>query len=109
MDKDLGIYLVQTTLSDRAQAEALARDLVASRLAACVNISPSSVSIYPWEGQIQAEEECVLTIKTTHSKMADLKAYIDQHHPFEVPELLAVPVVDGLPAYVAWVNDWMRD
>lgn len=102
------LYLAYTSCEDRHQAEVLARGLVSARLAVCVNIGTPSVSIYPWKDALETAEEVVLTIKTAKACIEGLKAYVAAHHPYEVPELLLVPVADGLESYMNWAQDWMR-
>jgi len=81
----------------------MANELVESGLAACVNLLPGIVSVYRWEGRVQTDEECMMVIKTTEPALAALKDWLGDRHPYELPELVAVPVTDGLPAYLAWV------
>jgi periplasmic divalent cation tolerance protein len=106
MNDDL--CLVMTTCPDRDTAERLAAMLVERRLAACVSAGSEVVSTYPWQGRIEHESEIPLTIKTTRARYEALeKAFVDAH-PYEVPELLVVPVGDGLDEYTQWVRDWVR-
>jgi periplasmic divalent cation tolerance protein len=85
-------------------AASLARALVSAQLAACVNRLPGIASTYRWQGEIITEIETTLLIKTTPAAMPALKAFIEANHPYEVPELIVLPVTDGLPAYLAWVE-----
>jgi periplasmic divalent cation tolerance protein len=96
--------LVMTTLPDEASARALARCLVEQRLAACVNISPAIQSIYRWQGAIEEANEVTLLIKTMRSHYDELEAAIRHAHPYEVPEIIAVPIATGLPAYLEWIE-----
>ncbi|WP_250624723.1 divalent-cation tolerance protein CutA [Pinirhizobacter soli] len=84
-------------------ATALANGAVERRLAACVNILPAVASVYRWEGRIVSETESTLLIKTTRECVPALKAYIEEFHPYDTPELIVLDVTDGLPAYLAWV------
>jgi periplasmic divalent cation tolerance protein len=95
--------LVLTNLPDATTARTLAGTLVAARLAACVNILAPCRSVYRWQGQIEDVEEVPLLIKTTAERYAALEATIRQHHPYELPEIVAVPLTCGLPDYLAWV------
>ncbi len=95
--------LVFTSLPDRAAAEALAAALVEERLAACVNILAPCRSVYRWQGQIETANEVPLLIKTTRNCYAALEAAVRARHPYEIPELIALPIGDGLPDYLAWV------
>lgn len=96
--------LVLTNLPDAASARALAAALVAARLAACVNILAPCRSVYRWQGGIEEADEVPLLIKTTAARYAELEAAIRARHPYELPEIVAVPVAHGLPAYLAWVG-----
>jgi len=99
------ILLVFTTLPDRVHAETMAGDLVARGVAACVNILAPCVSMYHWEGKIETAEEIPLVAKTTEDRYDALEAAIRAGHPYDVPEIIAVPVARGLPAYLRWVTD----
>jgi len=95
--------LVLTTLPDGESADALAARLVEARLAACVNILPPGRSVYRWEGQVERTNETLMLIKTGAARYAALEAAIRTHHPYELPEIVAVPIAYGLPDYLAWV------
>lgn len=97
------VLLVLTNLPDAAAARALATHLVESRLAACVNILAPCRSIYRWQGKVEDAEEVPLLIKTTQARYAALETAIREHHPYELPEIIAVPLSLGLPAYLGWV------
>lgn len=85
-------------------AERLGRGLVDARLAACVNIVPAVRSVYRWRGAVETADEVLLVIKGSDAQFAAIEAYIRAEHPYELPELIAVPVVAGLAAYVSWLN-----
>lgn len=95
--------LLYTTWPDAAAAAAAARTLVEERLAACINILGPVASVYRWQGAIEAADEVVVLLKTTQGRVAALKAALPTVHPYEVPELLVLPIADGLPPYLAWV------
>lgn len=99
----MSALLVFTNLPERAAAERLADALVAKRLAACINILAPCRSVYRWQGAVQHEEEHPVLIKTTRAAYAELEAQIRAHHPYELPEIVAVPIERGLPAYLDWV------
>ncbi len=101
-------YLVISNLPDRASAEKLALALVEKRLAACVNILSPCRSMYRWEGKIEDAEEHPVLIKTTVERYPALEAAIRAAHPYELPEIIAVPLAAGLPAYLEWVDDETR-
>jgi periplasmic divalent cation tolerance protein len=86
-------------------APAIARALVDERLAACVNVLPGASSVYVWNGETCEEAESVLLIKTTAARAADLAARVKALHPYEVPELVALEIVDGEgnPEYLRWI------
>jgi periplasmic divalent cation tolerance protein len=96
--------LVLTNLPDRAAAERLAGALVEQRVAACVNILAPCKSVYRWKDAVQHDDEHPVLIKTTAERYAALEAAIRAVHPYELPEIIAVPVERGLPAYLAWVD-----
>jgi len=95
--------LVLTNLPDRAAAERLADALVEQRLAACVNILAPCRSVYRWKGALQRDEEHPMLIKTTAARYAELERAIRAGHPYELPEIVAVPIERGLAAYLEWV------
>ena len=95
--------LILTNLPDAASAQALAERLVSERLAACVNILAPCRSVYRWQGAVEDAEEVPLLIKTAATRYAALEAAIRAGHPYELPEIVAVPIVRGLPAYLDWV------
>ena len=99
----MSALLVLTTLPDRPAAEKLAAALVEERVAACVNILAPCASVYRWKGVVQHDEEHPLLIKTTREAYAALEAAIRARHPYELPEIVAVPIERGLPAYLDWV------
>ena len=99
----MAVLLVITHLPDRAGAETLAALLVDARLAACVNILAPVRSVYRWAGRIEHAEEVPLLIKTRGSRYAEVEALVKRLHPYELPEIVAVPAVRGLPAYLDWV------
>ena len=100
----MSTLLVLTNLPDRAAAERLAENLVETQLAACVNILAPCRSIYRWKGALQHDEEHPMLIKTTLERYAALEAAIRNGHPYELPEIIAVTIERGLPAYLDWVS-----
>jgi periplasmic divalent cation tolerance protein len=100
--------LVLTNLPDRAAAEKLAETLIEQKLAACVNILAPCRSVYRWKGTVQHDEEHPLLVKTTAARYAALEAAIRAGHPYELPEIIAVPIERGLPAYLQWVDTETR-
>lgn len=96
--------LVFTNMPDRASAERLATALVDGGLAACVNILAPCHSVYRWKGSVETADEHPMLIKTTRACYAALEQRIRSGHPYELPEVIAVPVTAGLPAYLEWVE-----
>jgi periplasmic divalent cation tolerance protein len=95
--------LVHTTLPDLAQAERLAGLLVERGLVACASIQSPCRSLYRWQGQVESSEEIPLLLKTTAAAYPALAEVLRAEHPYELPEIIAVPVTHGLPDYLAWV------
>ncbi|HUK04020.1 MAG TPA: divalent-cation tolerance protein CutA [Burkholderiales bacterium] len=95
--------LVFTNLPDRAAAETLADALITRRVAACVNILAPCRSVYRWKNDLRHDEEHPVLIKTTAERYGALEAAIRAAHPYELPEIVAVPIELGLPAYLDWV------
>ncbi|MDR2014839.1 MAG: divalent-cation tolerance protein CutA [Azoarcus sp.] len=97
------VLLVITTLPDQASANALAARLVEEHLAACVNILAPCGSVYRWQGVVETVSEIPLLIKTSRAGYPALEAAVRALHPYEIPELIALPVTHGLAAYLDWV------
>jgi periplasmic divalent cation tolerance protein len=95
--------LVLTNLPDAASAEKLALALIESRAAACVNVLPACRSIYRWQGRVERADEIPLLIKTTRAAYPRVEDAVRAQHPYDVPELIAIPITHGLPAYLDWV------
>ena len=97
------MLLVLTNLPERAAAERLAELLVEKQLAACVNILAPCRSVYRWQGAVRHDEEHPMLIKTTAERYPALEQALRSGHPYELPEIIAVPIERGLPAYLQWV------
>jgi periplasmic divalent cation tolerance protein len=97
--------LVITSLPDRASAMSLAHRLVNERLAACVNVLADCTSVYRWEEKNETASEVPVIIKTLAKHYVQLEQLIKSTHPYELPEIIAVPVSNGLPAYLKWIAD----
>ena len=96
--------VVLCTCPDQTSADLLCEQLLNQRLAACINQLPGITSVYRWQGKVERATEIQLIIKSRQSRFAELQACIQANHPYEVPELLALPVSAGLPAYLDWLN-----
>jgi periplasmic divalent cation tolerance protein len=103
MNATVETLLVLTNLPDRERAERLAASLVNNGVAACVNILAPCRSVYRWQGALQSEDEVPVLIKTTRGQYAALESAIRGEHPYELPEIIAVPITAGLPDYLNWV------
>ena len=99
------VVVVLTNLPDRAAAVMLAQELVARRLAACVNVLAECTSVYRWKGAIENAIEVPVLIKTRAGRYAEVEAVIRELHPYELPEIVAVPVLHGFDEYLQWVTD----
>ena len=97
--------LVFCTCPDRAVGLQIAEQLVDRRLAACVSLLPGVTSVYAWEGRCETAEELQLLIKTRAERYPALERTLLELHPYELPEIVAVPIVKGLTAYVEWVTE----
>jgi len=89
-------------------AEEMARALVENRLAACVNVIPEVRSFYWWEGRLCDDPESLLVVKTTEARFQDLVSFVKANHPYTVPEIIALPVSEGNPDYLRWVEESTR-
>lgn len=96
------VRIVLTTIDNADAAARLARTLVELRLAACVNLVDTA-SVYRWQGKVESAEEILLVIKTSTERISELKDRLSQLHPYDVPELIVLPVTDGAASYLAWV------
>lgn len=97
--------LVLTTCANPDEADALAAVLVEERLAACVNRVDTVMSTYRWESKLQRDRETLLLIKTTEARFNELRSAINRQASYDVPELIAVPIVKGSPEYLGWLID----
>ena len=92
-----------STIDSEKEALKIAKALVEAHLAACVNVVPKVISVYEWKAEICDETEVMLIIKTQQGRLEELKATLDEMHPYEVPELIVMPITDGLPDYLSWL------
>lgn len=103
-DESQGV-MVFTTLGSEEDAKVLVRKLVEERLVACGTVVPGTTSIYRWKEEITEETEVLVILKTVRVRWRDLEEAIAKHHPYDVPELIAVPITQGSPEYLAWLSD----
>lgn len=101
--------LIYCTCPDRNTAAKLATELVEGGLAACVNILPGVESVYRWQGEIERDDEILLLIKSDTAHFGALEDTISNLHPYEVPEILAVPVEAGHKPYLEWIDQCLED
>lgn len=97
--------LVITNTPDRATAERIANTLVTEGVAACVNVLGECASVYRWQGKVERASEVPLLIKTTRAAYPRLESALHKLHPYELPEIIALPVSAGLPEYLKWVAE----
>lgn len=109
MTDKTGNIVVLSTCSGNEEAEKLARLLLEERLAACVNIVPGLRSFYRWKGAIESAGECLLIVKSSRELFDRLRAALEKAHSYEVPEVLALPVVDGSDQYLDWLQANLRE
>ena len=104
-----GKVVVLVTCGTAGEAEQIARTLVEQRLAACVNLVETPVrSIYRWQGKIETASEYLLVIKTSREKLVGLRGQVERLHSYDVPEVIALPIVDGSPQYLRWLEESLR-
>jgi len=96
--------IILCTCPNKETAETIARQLVESKLAACVNILPSITSIYQWQGAIETAQEQLLLIKSRNDRYLELEKRIQSLHPYELPEIVSVSVNHALPGYLKWID-----
>jgi periplasmic divalent cation tolerance protein len=100
--------IVLSTCANQEEAERLARLLVEQRVAACVNVVPGIRSYYRWKGAVEAASECLLIVKSSRDLFDSLTAALEKAHSYEVPEALAIPIVDGAANYLNWLAGNLR-
>lgn len=100
--------VVFTTCGSEEEARKIASALIERHVAACVTISAPVASLYRWKGAVEESREWMLMIKSRRERFAELRAVLESAHSYEVPEVLAIPVVEGSPNYLAWVEDETR-
>lgn len=104
----MSALIVHTAVPEIAVAERIAKALLEARVAACVNIGPPLRSLYHWRGKIEMAQEIPLLAKTTSDCYAEVERLILSLHPYELPEIVAVPIGTGLPSYLTWIESETR-
>ena len=102
MDKFIIIF---STIVSKFDAQKIANELVKKKLAACVNIIDGMISIYEWKNELCTENECLMIIKSRKTLFDAVKEKIISMHPYEVPEIISIPVTDGLDCYLKWLKE----
>ena len=100
--------VVFTTCGSEEEARKLAAALIEKRMAACVNIAAPVTSVYRWKGKLEEAKEWMLIIKSRRERFEELRVVLEGAHSYELPEVLAIPVVEGSPNFLAWVEDETR-
>ncbi len=95
--------LVYTTLANESDAQSLVQHLVTCRLIACGTIIPGARSVYRWNGEVISGAEALVILKSRYGRWDELLAEVQQKHPYDIPELIAVPAMIALPAYIRWI------
>jgi len=97
--------VVYVTTPDEKTAKTIANKILEKKLAACVNIIPNINSIYRWKGKIEEDQEALMIIKTRRELFETLTKTIKEMHPYEVPEVIGIPIIEGYKAYLEWIKD----
>ena len=100
--------VILSTCATAEDAERIARALLEERVAACVNVLPGMRSFYRWQGKLEDASEWLLVIKSSRSLFGALRATLEKAHPYDVPEIIALPIIDGAPGYLQWLQDSLR-
>jgi periplasmic divalent cation tolerance protein len=108
MELDPGLSIVLCTVPDEGVAERIAFALLEARAAACVGVLPGLRSVYRWEGRVEDARELQLVVKTRADRVAEVERVIREGHPYQVPEILAIPVTAAHGPYAAWVREESR-
>ena len=99
------VLIALSTFSDAASARQIAEQLVKGRLAACANILPPMQSIYRWQGKVEKADEVLVVFKLSEERQAEFQEKLRSIHPYDVPEIIFIPVTSGLPEYLKWVSE----
>jgi periplasmic divalent cation tolerance protein len=99
---------ISTTTGNRQDADEIAAELVSRRLAGCVQVSGPIVSTFRWQGKVETAEEWVCVIKTSRAQLSPIQKLLDEIHPYEAPEIIATPIIDGGEAYLKWLEEQLN-
>lgn len=99
------VLILLTTFADAEAARQIGTQIVESQLAACVNVLPTVESIFRWQGEVELDAEAIALIKTTRARLAELEAWLQTHHPYEVPEILVLTPESGSARYFQWARE----
>ena len=105
MSENQAFRIVFVTVPDLETGRRIAHQLLTQKLAACINIIPGLESHYVWETEIQFDHECLLLIKTSIHRLDSLKDVIKLNHPYDTPEIVAVPITEGSEKYLTWIHE----
>src|SRR5437016_5898008 len=105
---DAKIVLALSTFPDRETAQRISNQLVSEKFVACANILPSIESIYRWKGKLETGTEALVFFKVSEDRQSDFQNKLRSLHPYEVPEIIFIPIVGGLPEYLLWVAENCR-
>lgn len=108
MDQPAIRIVVLITTSSREEAEAIAKTLVEERLAACVNIVSGARSIFQWQGAVEEQDEVLMVVKSRNNLLPSLIEAVKRMHSYTLPEVIALPILDGSPEYLAWIDESVR-
>jgi periplasmic divalent cation tolerance protein len=100
--------VIHSTCASEEEAERLGRMLVEARLAGCVTVLPRAHSYYHWKGAVESAEECLLLIKSSRPLFEEVRVALEKAHSYEVPELVAIPIVDGAENYMLWLGSSLK-
>ena len=109
MNQDEEKYIIAITSAPQDDAENIARAIIDEKLAACVQILGPATSFYWWKGEVQKDAEAIMLLKTKECRIQEIKQRIESIHPYDIPELLFLPILDGLPGYFDWINTVVAD
>ena len=101
--------VVLVTGTDARECARIARHLLEKRLIACANLIPQIRSLYTWEGKVADEKECLMVLKSSRGLFAALQAEIEKQHTYSVPEIIALPIIEGSPNYLNWIAESVGD